>query len=287
MLMRLGRGITIQGGGNGGYPLRGAIVQASFDPDGLTLLGVLEKFPTNLQLEGETIQHNGERIVVTPRRGKAIEINALWYNALLIMSELAGLVGESSQEYDDMAAITKQGFQRFWYPEMGYCYDVIDVFDTPGLPDGSCDDSLRPNQILAVSLPHSPLTPPQQQAVVDICEQFLLTPYGLRSLSPNHPQYLGNYGGNQYSRDKAYHQGTVWGWLIGPFVSAHLRVYQNPTQALAMLESFAQHLWADGLGTISEIFDGDYPHHPRGCIAQAWSVGEVLRVWTEVQGAVL
>ncbi len=223
---------------------------------------------------------NGQ--VITPRRGKPIEINVLWYNALITMSNLAQLIGEPSSEYETMTAKTKQGFERFWNAEKGYCYDVLDVFDTPNFVNGTNDDALRPNQLFAVSLPESPLTEEQKKAIVDVCERFLLTSHGLRSLSPDHAKYIGFYEGNQYHRDIAYHQGTVWGWLIGTFALAHLKVYNNPQQALDFLNPFAYHLSNTGLGTISEIFDGNAPYRSRGCIAQAWSVAEVLRAWTEI-----
>ncbi|MBD2516310.1 amylo-alpha-1,6-glucosidase [Nostoc sp. FACHB-973] len=210
--------------------------------------------------------------VVTPRIGKPIEVNALWYNALRTMAKFARLIGKPHQEYQAIADRAQIRFSRFWNQETGYCYDVLDT------PDGD-DASARPNQIFAVSLPESPLTPAQQKAVVDVCGQMLLTSYGLRSLAPNHPQYQGKYGGNQYQRDGAYHQGTVWGWLLGSFVLAHLRVYKNPKQARQLLQPMANHLTAHGLGSLSEIFDGDAPMNPRGCIAQAWTVAEVLRAW--------
>lgn len=218
--------------------------------------------------------------VVTPRTGKAVEINALWYNALQIMVEFAGLLRQSDRPaktlrdlYRKMAERAKAGFARFWNAEAGYCYDVIDSPDSPDSPDAS----LRPNQIFAVSLPHSPLTRKQQRGVVVSCARSLLTSHGLRSLSPDHPQYQGHYGGEIVRRDGAYHQGTVWGWLLGPFVLAHLRVYQDPAQAQLFLEPMVRHLLAGGTGSLSEIFDGDAPMTPRGCIAQAWTVAELLR----------
>ncbi|MEH2235775.1 amylo-alpha-1,6-glucosidase [Nostoc sp.] len=210
--------------------------------------------------------------VVTPRIGKPIEVNALWYNALRTMAKFARQLGKPHQEYEAIADRAKYRFSRFWNEETGYCYDVIDS------PDGD-DSALRPNQIFAVSLPESPLTPAQQRSVVEACGRMLLTSHGLRSLAPEHPRYQGKYGGNQYQRDGAYHQGTVWGWLLGPFVLAHLRVYKNPEQARQFLEPMANHLTAHGLGSLSEIFDGDAPMTPRGCIAQAWTVAEVLRAW--------
>jgi predicted glycogen debranching enzyme len=212
--------------------------------------------------------------VVTPRIGKPVEVNALWYNALCVMAEFARLLGEPPERYDALAERARTGFARFWNEEAASCYDVLDG------PDGS-DPALRPNQLFAVSLPHSPLRPEQQKAVVDACARYLLTSHGLRSLDPRHPDYKGHHGGDRRTRDAAYHQGTVWGWLMGPFVSAHLRVYNDPALARSFLEPLIQELDAHCVGSLSEIFDGDPPHTPRGCIAQAWTVAEVLRVWKE------
>jgi predicted glycogen debranching enzyme len=210
--------------------------------------------------------------VVTPRIGKPIEINALWYNALCSLVEFAHRLGEPADRYGALAEQARAGFGRFWNEEVGYCIDVIDG------PDGD-DPALRPNQLLAVSLPHSPLDARQQRAVVDVCARHLLTSHGLRSLAPEDPAYVGHYGGDQRQRDAAYHQGTVWAWLIGPFVSAHLRVYGDRDQACSFLQPFVRHLADHGVGSVSEIFDGDPPFTPRGCIAQAWSVAELLRAW--------
>ncbi|MEH1926070.1 amylo-alpha-1,6-glucosidase [Nostoc sp.] len=210
--------------------------------------------------------------VVTPRIGKPIEVNALWCNALGTMANFAQKLGKPYQEYKQMQEFANTGFQRFWNDAVGYCYDVLDG------PEGH-DESLRPNQIFAVSLPESPLTPVKQRGVVESCARSLLTSHGLRSLDPNHPQYQGHYGGDQFQRDSVYHQGTVWGWLIGPFVLAHLRVFNDPVQARSLLEPMANHLRAHGVGSLSEIFDGNEPLTPRGCIAQAWTVAEVLRAW--------
>jgi glycogen debranching enzyme len=210
--------------------------------------------------------------VVTPRIGKPVEINALWYNALRSMAGFARHLGEPGDQYDNLAEQVRASFARFWSEAVGYCYDVIDG------PDGY-DAAPRPNQLLAVSLHHSPLDARQQRAVVDVCARHLLTSHGVRSLAPNDPAYIGHYGGGQRQRDAAYHQGAVWGWLIGPFVHAHLRVYRDPTLTQSYLLPLARHLAAHGLGTISEVFDGDAPFTPRGCIAQAWSVAELLRAW--------
>ncbi len=210
--------------------------------------------------------------VVTPRMGKPVEVNALWYNALHCMADFARRLGKPVERYDGLAQQARAGFARFWNETAGYCYDVIDG------PNGH-DAALRPNQLLAVSLPHSPLDARQQRAVVDVCGRHLLTSHGLRSLAPSDPAYIGHYGGDQRQRDAAYHQGTVWAWLIGPFVTAHLRVYADRRRARAFLPPLFRHLADHGVGSISEIFDGEPPFRPRGCIAQAWSVAELLRAW--------
>ncbi len=214
--------------------------------------------------------------VVTPRIGKPVEVNALWFNALRTIAKLARRIGKPHQEYDAIADRALARFSRFWNPDLGYCYDVLDG------PDGD-DASLRPNQLFAVSLPESPLSQVQQKGVVDVCGQALLTSHGLRSLSPDDSAYQGKYIGSPMQRDGAYHQGTVWGWLLGPFVLAHLRVYNNPTRAREFLEPMMNHLFAHGLGSLSEIFDGDAPFTPRGCFAQAWTVAEVLRAWMAIE----
>ncbi len=215
--------------------------------------------------------------VVTPRTGKPVEINALWFNALHILAGFAHQVGGQAGRYERLATQAGHGFARFWYEAVGYCYDVLDG------PDGH-ELALRPNQLLAVSLPHSPLDQEQQRLVVEKCNRALLTSYGLRSLAADHPDYQGHYGGDQKRRDGAYHQGTAWGWLIGPFVDAHFRVYGDPGAAKAFLEPLLDHLGEYGLGSVSEIFDGDPPHTPRGCPFQAWSVGELLRVMCARRG---
>ncbi|MGE3268712.1 MAG: amylo-alpha-1,6-glucosidase [Chloroflexota bacterium] len=212
--------------------------------------------------------------VVTPRRGKAVEINALWYNALCL------LAGWLKQEHQPAAAdeITSQADrartsfnQRFWYEAGGYLYDVVDG-------ESGDDPACRPNQIFAVSLGHPILADERQAAVVTTVRERLLTPVGLRSLAPGDPDYHPYYVGHLRERDAAYHQGTVWAWLAGPFVDAWLRVYPDDLDgARQALRGFEAHLGEACLGTISEIFDAEPPHTPRGCIAQAWSVAEVLR----------
>src|SRR5579859_405214 len=211
--------------------------------------------------------------VVTPRIGKPAEVNSLWYNALKTMAKLASVVGKPAEPFQKMTVMIQKNFSKFWNRAGGYCYDVIDG------PHAGNDALLRPNQIFAVSLPESPLSAEQQKAVVDVCARRLLTSHGLRSLAPHEHGYQGHYGGGPRERDAAYHQGTVWGWLMGPFALAHLRVYGDRKAAQAFLEPLGTQIFSHGLGTLSEIFDGDAPFTPRGCIAQAWTVAEVLRAW--------
>ena len=212
--------------------------------------------------------------VVTPRIGKPVEINALWYNALQAMVTFARRLGKSTSTYELLARRAAAGFQQYWRPELDCCADVLDG------PDGD-DLSLRPNQIFAVSLRgcSNLLTVRQRKAIVDTCERKLLTDFGLRSLSPLCPNYRGRYGGSPAERDGIYHQGTAWGWLLGPFVLAHWNVYRDGNRALWFLSAIQPHMKTHGLGTIAEMFDGDSPFTPRGCIAQAWSVAEILRAW--------
>jgi predicted glycogen debranching enzyme len=218
----------------------------------------------------------GDR-VVTPRIGKPVEINALWYNALQAMAGFARLLGRAPAEYERMAERVERGFERFWNAEAGHCYDVIDG------PDGD-EAAFRPNQIFAVSLEASPLAKDRQRRVVDACARHLLASFGLRSLAPGDPSYRGHYGGGPPERDGAYHQGPVWGWLLGPFALAHLRVYGDAETARGFLAPMAHHLADYGVGSIAEIFDGDPPFAPRGCPAQAWSVAETLRAWEVIAG---
>jgi predicted glycogen debranching enzyme len=213
----------------------------------------------------------GDR-VVTPRTGKPVEINALWYNALVAMTGLARVLGRPAIEWEGMAARARAGFARFWNEEAGYCYDVIDG------PDGH-EAALRPNQLLAVSLPASALSAERQRRVVDACARRLLISYGVRSLAPGEPGYQPRYAGGPRERDGAYHQGTAWGWLLGPFALAYDRVHGDRTTARALLEPMAQHLGEYGVGSIAEVFDAEPPFTPGGCIAQAWSVAETLRAW--------
>ena len=218
--------------------------------------------------------------IVTPRNGKAVEVNALWYWALDTLSGIAHLLGKRDEEvrYAKMAEKVKTSFSRaFWNSETNCLFDRI--------ADGTPDQSLRPNQIIAVALPKSILSVEKEKAVVREVESELMTPYGLRTLSPRDPRYHGRYAGDQKSRDLAYHQGSAWPWLLGQFVTAYVKTSDNPNTAqwtaMRFLEPMQKHLQQAGLGFISELFDGDPPHRPRGCIAQAWSVAEVMRAYFE------
>jgi glycogen debranching enzyme len=219
----------------------------------------------------------GDR-VVTPRRGKPIEINALWYNALRACEGFAERLGRSPEPYRSAAQRCAASMQRYWNADLGWCYDVLDG-------PGGDDATLRPNQLLAVSLPASALSDQQARAIVDACAANLWTSLGLRTLAPDDPNYHGTYLGDQTARDEAYHQGTVWPWLLGPFVRAHLRAYGNAALARTYIEPLVDALDADAFGTLCEIADGDPPHAPRGCPAQAWSVAELIAILRLVDSA--
>jgi 4-alpha-glucanotransferase len=210
--------------------------------------------------------------VVTPRIGKPVEINALWYNALCIMADLAAKLGVPSDGYAKLASQVREGFRRFVNPANGGLYDVIDG------PEGD-DATVRPNQIFAVSLPHSPLDADRQAAIVELCGRNLLTSYGLRSLSPEHPAFHPNYAGDVRARDGGYHQGPVWAWLLGHYSLAEYRVHGDAIAAITRLGPIRDHLADAALGNVSEIFDGAAPYRPVGCPAQAWSVACTLEAW--------
>jgi predicted glycogen debranching enzyme len=247
------------------HHLRGTLFNIHVDPvDGLLAQGA-----EGYQLTWMDAKVDGW--VVTPRRGKAVEINALWYNALRILEQL-------SREVDDEAAARQMrghadrarlSFNaRFWYDHGQYLYDVVDADDP----------ALRPNQIFAISLDFPVLDEARWPRVLEVVTDSLLTPVGLRSLASTHPDYKASYDGDLRSRDAAYHQGTVWGWLIGPFIDAWMKVHPGDRQgALRLLDGFKQTLGDACIGTISEVFDAEPPYASRGCAAQAWSVGEVLR----------
>ncbi|MEP7208508.1 MAG: amylo-alpha-1,6-glucosidase, partial [Casimicrobiaceae bacterium] len=213
--------------------------------------------------------------VVTPRRGKAVEINALWYNALMVLAAWTERVhgGDAAQVWRGHARRAQHAFNaRFWYASGGYLYDVVDG------PDGDSAEC-RPNQVFAISLPHAVLDPAHWESVLGVVEQRLVTPRGLRSLAPGSEHYAPRYFGSLRERDAAYHQGTVWGWLIGPWVDAWRKLHPDDADGgRRWLEGLVDHMSQFGIGSIAEVFDAEAPYTPRGCIAQAWSVAEVLRL---------
>jgi predicted glycogen debranching enzyme len=220
--------------------------------------------------------------VVTPRRGKAVEINALWYNALRSLADWHELLDEGDEAHElraEAERVHASFNRRFWSDELGHLYDVVDGEDGD---DGAC----RPNQVFAMSLDHPVLERRHWNAVLETVRSRLLTPVGLRSLAPDHPDYRPTYTGDLRSRDAAYHQGTVWAWLIGPFVDAWLRCHPDDRDgARSMLHGLAAHLDEFGVGSVAEIFDAEEPYAARGCIAQAWSVAELLRCWLATEPA--
>lgn len=218
--------------------------------------------------------------VITPRTGKPVEINALWHGAFRVLADIALLLerGDDAAHWQGRAQHIGKAFgERFWNAAAGQLFDVI---DTPG---GGRDGSLRPNQLIACALVHPLLDLEKTRRVVDACAHALLTSYGLRSLDPESGEYLGRYRGGPAERDQAYHQGTAWAWLIGPFVRAHLRAYGDRAAARSFLAPFESLLSEACVGQLPEIFDGDAPHHPAGCFAQAWSVAELLCAWADTE----
>jgi predicted glycogen debranching enzyme len=220
--------------------------------------------------------------VVTPRRGKPVEINALWYNALRLLADWHERDDRMARAHElrDRAARVRESFnQRFWFEDGGHLYDVVDG-------ENGDDPACRPNQLLSFSLEYPVLDPSRWQSVLDIVEKRLLTPVGLRSLDPSHPDYKPKYYGDLRARDAAYHQGTVWAWLIGPFIDAWLKTHPHqPASARKFLQGFLPHLDEACIGSISEIYDAEEPYSARGCVAQAWSVAEVLRCWVKTATA--
>ena len=215
--------------------------------------------------------------VVTPRRGKAVEVNALWYNALCLLERWTReMEADGVDELASRAALVRRSFnERFWYEQAGYLYDVVDG------PDGDSSEC-RPNQILSISLPNPVLERSRWESVLGVVEERLLTPVGLRSLAPGSTNYRQKYYGDLRARDAAYHQGTVWAWLIGPWIDAWLKLHpDDPASAREHLYGLIEHLDDFGVGSIAEIFDAELPYTPRGCIAQAWSIAEVLRCWVK------
>jgi predicted glycogen debranching enzyme len=220
--------------------------------------------------------------VVTPRQGKAVEINALWHNAMCVMESFSRKLKNEERAlfYQQLRSVIQHSFsQVFWNTEANCLFDCIQ--------DEVPDKKIRPNQIFAISLPYPLLSLDRAQAVVQVVKEKLLTPYGLRSLAPGDSDYRPAYRGNGNERDSAYHQGTVWAWLIGPFVDAYLNAFgeseENRQYLKSLFEGFRQHLSEAMLGSISEIFDAEAPHAPKGCAAQAWSVAEVLRSYQKVE----
>jgi predicted glycogen debranching enzyme len=246
--------------------------------------GLITAGNNETQLTWMDTKYNG--VAFTPRYGKAVEVNALWYNSLSLLAQFYSSHHKKKQErfairpsqYKDIADKVRGSFcQFFWNENTSYLNDCI-------FPDGTTDTTLRPNQIFAVSLPFSPLTPQQQASVVNTVQRNLLTPYGLRTLAPSDSRYKGTYTGPQQQRDEAYHHGTVWPYLIGAFVEAYLKVNnfsrKSKAEASGFIKSLMQHLTDDGcLGQVCEIFDGDPPHKSKGCFAQAWSVAELIRAY--------
>ncbi|MEK7400267.1 MAG: amylo-alpha-1,6-glucosidase [Candidatus Poribacteria bacterium] len=220
-------------------------------------------------------------IVATPRYGKAVEVNALWYNALMTVSDIYKRLGDDSfaERYLDLSNEVKESFNKLFWNEKAKClYDCV--------YDDHFDDSIRPNQIFAISLPYQLIDGKKAESVLNVVHRELLTPFGLRSLSPKDKKYKSQYVGDQYSRDMAYHQGTVWAWLLGHFITAYVKVNGDNEETTVFIKTvfdifIHEHLDDAGVGTVSEIFDGDSPHHPRGCISQAWSVAERLRSFFE------
>jgi predicted glycogen debranching enzyme len=252
----------------------GTIFRIQMDPED----GLISAGEQGLQLTWMDAKVND--IVITPRHGKAVEVNALWYNALKIHELFLEKFGGDGKNFAALARKVRSSFRKkFWNPDTEYLYDCIS-------PDGLPDSSLRPNQIFTVFLPFPIMDPPQEKSIVEAVFKNLYTSFGLRTLSPNHPDYRGTYEGDRKERDSAYHQGTVWPFLLGPFITAYLKVnhYSMDAQLRAshMIEPLINSMFHDGcLGSISEIFDGDPPHKSRGCFAQAWSVAEILRCYVE------
>jgi predicted glycogen debranching enzyme len=263
------------------WHVRGTRYGITVDADGLVIAGA-----EGVQLTWMDAKV-GDR-VITPRQGKPVEIQALWYNALCVMADLAEEFEDAHgrRQYRTTAALARWSFnQAFWREEAGCLYDAIASADSAAAGIVK-DSSIRPNQILAVSLHYTMLTKERAERLVEVVREHLLTPFGLRTLAASDPRYHGRYTGGPLERDEAYHQGTVWPWLLGPFISAYLRVNEGRDgalrQAAQWLEPLEAYLMNEGVGQIPEIFEGDAPHRAVGCYAQAWSVGELLRARAEI-----
>ncbi len=255
------------------YYVHGTRFAIHMDEDGLITFDSPE-----IPLTWTDVRISGKPLI--RRNGKVVEINALWFNAIKVMEKITGQLKMKDEQryYLGLCEKVRESFNNvFWNPRTKYLFDSVD--------GESRDESVRANAVFAISLPNELLAKPKQKAVLKVMEEELLTTYGLRTLSPRDPSYIGTYRGGVIARDAAYHQGTVWAWLIGPAISAFLNVNgataANKKKMEKLLEPLFEHLKQAGLGTVSEIFDGDLPHHPRGCISQAWSVAELLRVCVE------
>ncbi|MFM7652672.1 MAG: amylo-alpha-1,6-glucosidase [Vulcanococcus sp.] len=235
--------------------------------------GLLRAGEEGLQLTWMDAKVNGD--VITPRIGKPVEVNALWCCALRTIAEMEELCGDpgAARRVGVLADAARMSFARFWNEPAGCCFDLIEG------PDGNPDATIRPNQLLALTLSQALLSPEQARRLLAVVGEHLLTPVGLRSLDPRDGRYQGRCEGGPVARDRAYHQGTVWGWWLGIWALAQARVEGDPGRGLQWLDGIGDQLATAGLGQLSEIFDGDPPHQPRGCIAQAWSVAETLRAW--------
>lgn len=261
-----------------GYYCRGTKHDIRMEPDGLISQGG--------QLTWMDIKVRGREL--TSRRGKTCEINALWYNALLQASAMGEQLGKETSTFYEIAELTKENFEgAFWNEDRGCLYDCIPCSKKPGDTAPVCpkDASVRPNQVLAVSLPFTMLPSSSEKSIMQVVKDELLTPYGLKTLTPSDPFYMGIYRGDAESRDTAYHNGTVWPWLLGPYITAYIKVNghsnRSKNEMRVLLKGLEMHLEEAGIGTISEVFDGDAPHSPGGTISQAWSVAEILRAYVE------
>lgn len=253
------------------YHIKGTKYDIGMDPKD----GLLKGGNKDTQLTWMDVKIEG--FAVTPRHGKAVEINALWYNAVCIYKKLCEKFNINYEFYDQLIYKIKENFiKKFWNDNKNYFYDYID--------GDICNDQIRPNGIIALSLPYCMVDKDMAKRVISVALEKLYTPYGLRSLALDDKQYTGRYSGNLLERDLAYHQGTVWAWLIGPFISAVKKWCKDDELCNKLIEPFYDHLRDCCIGTISEVFDGDAPYKPKACYAQAWSVAEVLRVYLEVKG---
>jgi len=246
---------------------RGTINGIEVDPED----GLLRGFAPGLHLTWMDAQFWDW--IVTPRMGKPVEVQALWYNALRLLADWKAERQQNNIDLLSAAERCRASFnRRFWDPTRSYCLDVVDG------PTGD-DPSLRPNQLFAMSLTHPILDREHWEPVLDVVDRELLTPYGLRTLAPSDPKYRGTYAGGQPSRDNAYHQGTVWPWLLGAYIDAARKVRGDDWDYLPLLHPLIENCGRNILGQPNEIFDGDPPHNPAGCIARAWNVAEILRHW--------